>query len=104
MLGRPRVIAAVVSIFLASAAVRAFADVQVSANGTVPPNPVSVARGAAVSAAITNGPGNARDWVGFYPVGGNAFSYVDWFYLNGSKTPPATGVTSATVNFTAPQT
>jgi hypothetical protein len=58
--------------------------------------------GAVVTATITNGPGNATDWVGLYFVGGT--TEVDWKFLNGSKTAPAVGLTNAVVSFTMPAT
>src|SRR5689334_12215013 len=71
-----------------------------SVNGVVAPNTLLVAGSTSASVGVTNGPGNARDWVALYPVG--SFSLIDWFYLNGSKTAPGTGVTSATLTFTIP--
>jgi hypothetical protein len=61
----------------------------------------SVITGATVTATVANGPGNRTDWVALYPASG---TYVDWKYLNGLQTAPATGVTEATVSFTMPTT
>jgi hypothetical protein len=61
----------------------------------------TVTTGGTVTATVTNGPGNRTDWVALYPASG---TYVDWKYLNGSQTAPATGVTEATVSFTMPTT
>ena len=68
---------------------------------TLASNTVSV--GGTISVTAANGPANPLDWVGLYcpPTNGD-LSYVDWKYLNGSRTAPATGVTAATVTFTAP--
>jgi hypothetical protein len=53
-----------------------------------------------VTATIANGPGNPGDWVGLYTDGGS--TYLDWMYLNGSKTLPTAGLTAAAVPFTMP--
>jgi len=42
-----------------------------------------------------------RDWVGLYDANGNC---VQWQYLDGTHTLPATGVTTASVTFTLPAT
>jgi subtilisin family serine protease len=64
----------------------------------------SVAPGGQFEALITDGPGNPQDWVALVPVNGADNGYHDWFYLNGTKTAPATGLVSATVQFVAPST
>src|SRR5207248_2569539 len=65
----------------------------------------TVAAGGTISFTVANGPGNARDWVTFYcPASTADNGYLDWAYLNNTKVPPASGVTSATVTFTAPTT
>jgi len=55
--------------------------------------------GGLVAATVDNGPGLPGDWVGLYDANGTA---VQWQYLNGTQTRPATGVTSARVTFTLP--
>ena len=67
-------------------------------------NTASVAPGATITATVTGGPGNRLDWVGLFPTGAPSTGSTDWKYLNGSRTAPATGVTSATVSFVAPST
>ena len=63
--------------------------------------PVTVPPGAAVTVEVSGGPGLPRDWVGKYlSTALNGAHFTDWAYLNGSKTPPAVGVTSATLTFT----
>src|SRR6185503_4496255 len=52
--------------------------------------------------SISGGPGNAADWVGLFPVGSQ--TRVAYYYLNGSVTAPASGVTSATITTYAPAT
>src|SRR5437667_1039325 len=65
--------------------------------------PTTVAPGATVTVTVANGPGNARDWVAMYSEGAADGSYLNnWQYLNGSKTPPSSGVTSATLTFALP--
>jgi len=53
---------------------------------------------------VANGPGNALDWVGLYcPASTTTDSggYIDWRYLNNSKTAPTTGLTGGTITFPA---
>src|SRR4029077_4765394 len=66
--------------------------------------PASVAPGATVSVSLTGGPGNRTDWVGFYCPSSTSDDgmRVGFKYLNNSTSAPASGVTSATVTFTAP--
>ena len=76
---------------------------------TAKPNPsVTVSSttatiGAAVTAAVANGPGNAGDWIGLYAVSDPAH-YLDWKYLNGSQFAPAAGTGAASVSFAMPMT
>jgi hypothetical protein len=58
--------------------------------------------GGTVTAMVSNGPGNAKDWVGIYTAGGATL--LDWKYLNGSQTASLTGVSSAAVDLTMPTT
>jgi hypothetical protein len=71
---------------------------------TVTLSATTVAPGATVSATIANGPGNARDWVGLFATGAPPASYLRAAYLNDTLTPPAPGVTGATLPFTLPLT
>ncbi len=66
--------------------------------------PITVAAGASFTVAVTNGPGNPWDWLALYQTGAGAPAYLDWFFLNGTKSVPAVGLTTATVTFTAPTT
>src|SRR5439155_970064 len=65
---------------------------------------ITVAPGATVSVGVTSGPGNPKDWLALYPTGAADSAYLDWFFLNGTKSAPAVGVTTATVPFTLPHT
>ncbi len=57
----------------------------------------------AVSIAVNNGPGNRTDWVGWFcPRTGADSAYIDWKYLNDSRTAPPTGLSSGTVTFQMP--
>src|SRR5437899_7028236 len=78
---------------------RAYAVATITVNGVAAPNTVTVGTGNTVAVAVSGGPGNATDWIAMYASGAPNGAFLDWFYLNGSKTAPATGVTSATVNF-----
>jgi hypothetical protein len=67
--------------------------------------PYAAATGAPVAVSVDAGPGNARDWVGMYcPAANGDMMFADWKYLNSTKTPPVSGVSAATVTFTAPGT
>lgn len=46
---------------------------------------------------VKNGPGNIRDYVGLYVPGGK--TYLDWLYLNNTKTRPAKGIKTGRVKF-----
>src|SRR5207302_1791 len=70
-------------------------------------SPLTVAAGATVTLGVQNGPGNPLDCVALYPAGLPDLadgSYLNVFFLNGSKTAPSTGLTSATVAFPLPTT
>jgi agmatine deiminase len=54
--------------------------------------------------AVSNGPANPTDWVALAQVGSSDYSYISWQYLNGSQTPPGSGLSSATLTFTMPAT
>ena len=64
----------------------------------------TVVAGGTVTATIANGPGNAGDWVGLFGAGAADGTYLDWKYLNGTRTRPGSGVTGAAVTFTMPAT
>jgi hypothetical protein len=59
-----------------------------------------------VTATVTNGPGNAWDWVGLYPAGATSApaNRVAYQFLNGLTTAPAGGVSGATLSFGLPST
>ena len=63
-----------------------------------------VNQGAVVTASLQNGPGLSSDWIGVFPVGGRDDQPIDWFYLNGTKSPSASGRNNAQLPFTAPAT
>src|SRR5438876_2975783 len=64
---------------------------------------ITVVPGATVSVGVTSGPGNPKDWLALYPTGAADSAYLDWFFLNGTKSAPAAGLTTATVPFTLPK-
>lgn len=64
----------------------------------------SVTPGGSVQVTVADGSGNRGDWVALAKVGTAATSYLDWKYLNGTRSLPATGVTSAALTFAMPQT
>jgi len=80
--------------------------IQVAASGTVTTSAPIVTLGATagaagglVTATITDAPGSNGDWVGLYDANGNP---VQWQYLNGSHSMPASGRNGATVTFVLP--
>jgi hypothetical protein len=64
----------------------------------------SVAVGGTIAVAITNGPGNPSDWLGLFPstAPDASTSYVDWMYMNGLRAEPGSGLTSASLQLSAP--
>ena len=68
--------------------------VTVSASSTQP--------GGAVTVTVANGPGNTQDWIGLYAVNAPASSYLDWKYLNNTRSSPRTALRSATLTFSMP--
>jgi len=71
---------------------------------TVTMSSSAVLPGAPISFTVNGGPGNPTDWVTLSPAGAADAGYVDWYFLNGSKSAPATGMTGATLEFTTPTT
>jgi len=51
---------------------------------------------------VTDGPGNTTDWVGLFALGAPDGAYLTWQYLNGSTSPPVSGVQAATLRFGGP--
>jgi uncharacterized protein YegP (UPF0339 family) len=84
------------------------ATVPLSGTGILGPtltvSATSVRMGGTVQVGVSNGPGNRNDWVALAKVGSASTSYLDWLYLNGTRSLPATGLTSATLTFVIPQT
>ena len=64
----------------------------------------TVAPGGSVQVSVAEGPGQRGDWVALAAVGSGLASYVDWNYLSGARSMPATGVTSAVLTFDMPET
>jgi uncharacterized protein YhfF len=69
-------------------------------------NATTAVPGQTVTATVTNGPGNAWDWVGLYPAGATSATAnrLAYKFLNGQTTAPASGVNGATLTFTLPST
>ncbi len=72
--------------------------------------PVTVAGGAAITATVSNGPGNPADWLGVYTVGspsgpGNPASWK-WLSTDGMSpsAPTSGGITAGTVHLVVPPT
>ena len=66
--------------------------------------PAAIGPDETVTVTIANGPGNPTDWVALYPAGAPNPAYLDWKYLNGSRTAPSSGVTGAALTFALPTT
>ncbi|MFA5907215.1 MAG: S8 family peptidase [Vicinamibacterales bacterium] len=74
---------------------------QLTVNGQA--GPVTVAAGSTITVGVSNGPGNRADFVMLVPAGSVAEYWSgNYQYLSGSTTRPATGLTTATLTFTAP--
>lgn len=75
---------------------------QITVNGTALPAAVPILAGGVTNVAIANGPANATDWIGLYPVGASDGQLLTWRYLNGTTTPPPNGLADATLSFAMP--
>jgi hypothetical protein len=64
----------------------------------------TAARGTTIQVTVTNGPGNPKDWTAMVAAASPDTSYLDWKYLNGSRTAPTTGLKTATLTYTLPWT
>jgi hypothetical protein len=71
---------------------------------TVTVSTLTAAPGSTVTVTVANGPARVGDWVALAPVGAPSATYVDYRYMNGAKTVPATGTSNATLTFTMPAT
>jgi hypothetical protein len=71
---------------------------------SITPSATTGTRGAAFTATAANGPGNRMDWVGLFATGAPSANSLQWKYLNGTQTAPATGLTGGTPAFTMPDT
>jgi len=75
---------------------------QLVVNGVAAPGSVTVDAGSMATIRVSGGPGNTTDWVGLYAAGALDTQSLSWQYLSGSTSPPATGVSSATLHFLVP--
>jgi hypothetical protein len=73
-------------------------------NGTAPVTGVTASASGNVTVAPSGGPANTTDWVALAAIGTADNSYLDWQYLNGTKSAPSTGSSSATLTFAMPST
>lgn len=69
---------------------------------TVTVTPATIGPQGTITVTVTGGPGNPTDWLGLAAQGSDERILLDWEYLNGTRTAPATGVTTATLTFIAP--
>lgn len=66
-------------------------------------SPASVPVGGTVSVTVSGGANRTDVWVGEYVAGSVAVGqYKDWVYMSGTRTAPASPITTATVQFTMP--
>ncbi len=77
---------------------------QVAANPVVTLASTAVQPGALIQFTVSGGPGSRTDWVTLSLESAADRGYLDWNYLNGQKTAPATARSGATLQFTAPAT
>ena len=75
---------------------------QLTVNGISPPTVVSAYPGTNLTVTASSGPANTTDWVGLFAAGAPNSAYLDWRYLNGTMTPPASGVATGTMMFSVP--
>ncbi len=78
------------------------AQPNVAVNGVTPPSAVSATAGSSLSVVVSDGPGSATDWIALYAAGAADSGYLDWRYLSGATTPPAAGLSSASLIFATP--
>ena len=76
----------------------------IAVNGVLPPGAVSVTAGSNLAVVVSDGPGSTTDWIALYPAGAADGGYLDWRYLSGATTPPATGLSNASLTFATPVT
>lgn len=70
---------------------------------TPQPTVSASAAGRTITVTVADGPAHPKDWVGLYcPATAADTAFTASQYLNGSITPPITGVSSASLVFTAP--
>jgi len=62
-------------------------------------SPSEVRPGDAITVVVAGGPATTTDWVTLTAAGDPDGAYIDWKYLNGSRTAPWSGLASATVSF-----
>jgi serine protease len=83
-----------------NAAVHTCAEPSVAVNGST--TNITVSAGSTITVNVAHGPGNVSDWVMMVPSGAAPGTWgPDYKYLSGTRTRPATGMTSATLQFTA---
>jgi len=87
-----------------SASIVLVSTAQITVNGTAPLGVVHTVPGSTVSVAVADGPANTTDWVGLFVAGSPDTAYLDWRYLNGTTTPPATGTPTGAISFLTPNT
>ena len=91
-------------MLLVSAAA-AFAQPQISVNGTPPPGSVSAQAGTTATIAIAGGPGNTTDWIGLYHPGDANSAFINWLYDDScTKTAGGSSLSSGSCSFTMPST
>jgi hypothetical protein len=71
---------------------------------TLTVSPTTVHAGDTITVTVADGPAGLADWVALSPASAPDTTYVAWEYLSGSTMLPPTGLSSATLQFTAPAT
>jgi hypothetical protein len=75
---------------------------RLTVNGVAAPATATITAGSPAVVDVSDGPGNAGDWVGLFAQGSPDTAYLDWRYLSDTMSPPSAGVAAATIHFTAP--
>jgi hypothetical protein len=65
-------------------------------------SPLTVRPGDLISFTVQGGAATLTDWVALTPASQPDGSYLDWQYLNGTRTVPPSGIATASLNFVAP--
>lgn len=90
-------------LMCAFAAVVELASAQsIALNGVAAPAGVTVGAATSVTLGVADSAGQPSDYLALFAIGAPDSQPLAWCYLNGTKTAPGTGLTTATVTQLAP--